>query len=110
MSEPEIRDGNWLLMEHDIVTGRSVWMTVQDDQYIFRVDMTNDAIFDANQEAEIATMGRRFCDYNRLAYIPHQIVYLTVVNYAIEQRDVRWLARYLNNSDNRKFRTSRGSV
>lgn len=110
MSEPEIRDGNWLLMEHDIVTGRSVWMTVQDDQYIFRVDMPLDAIFDANQEAEIATMGRRFGDYNRVASIPHHLVYQNGVNDAIEQRDDRWLARYLNNSDNRKFRTSRGSV
>lgn len=110
MSEPEIRDGAWLLMNHDLATGCSVWMTVEDDKYIFRVDMPLDDIFTANREAEIASMGSRFGDYNRVASIPHHLVYENGVNDAIMQRDDVWLSRFLNNSDNRKFRTSRGSV
>ena len=106
----DIWDGAWKLMDHDVQTGRSVWLTVQDDQYVFRVDMPLDDIFDANREAEALTNGRRFGDYNRVASIPHHLVYNNGVNEAIEQQDKVWLSRYLNDSDNRKWRTSRGKV
>ncbi len=108
--EQEVWDGAWKLMEHDLATGRSVWMTVQDDQYVFRVDMPLDDIFTANNDAVIDTNGRRFGDYNRVASIPHHLVYQNGVNDALEQGDSRWLSRFLNDGDNRKFRTSRGSV
>ena len=108
--EPEIWDGAWKLMEHDPLTGRSVWMTVQDDQYVFRVDMPLDDIFTANNDAVIETNGRRFGDYNRVASVPHHLIYQNGLNDAVEQQDSRWLSRWLNDSDNKKFRTSRGSV
>lgn len=104
----EVWDGGWLRVELDLATGRSVWMTEQDGQLVLRVDMPLDAIFDANQEALAATMGKRFGDYNRVASIPHHLVYQNGVNDAIEQQDGAWLSRWLNDGDNAKFRTSRG--
>jgi hypothetical protein len=44
--DQEIWDGNWRLADHDVVTGRSVWVTVQDGQTIARVDMPNDKLED----------------------------------------------------------------
>lgn len=106
----DIRDGNWMLMAHDPVTQRSVWMTEQDGQYVFRVDMPLNDIFDANAEAEKATHGVPFGDYVRVASVPHHLVYQNGLNDAIEQRDDKFIAKVLNDSDNRKFRTSRGRV
>ena len=106
----EVWDGGWLRMELDLATGRSVWMKEQDGQFVFRVDMPLDDIFTANHEAAVETMGRRFGDYNRVASIPHHLVYQNGINEAIEQQDSRWLSGFLNNSDNAKFRTSRGKV
>lgn len=106
----EVWDGQWLRMELDLATGRSVWMTEQDGNLVFRVDMPLDAIFDANAEAEKLTQGVRFGDYNRVASIPHHLVYQNGVNDAVEQQDSQWLSRFLNDSDNQKWRTSRGRV
>ncbi len=106
----EVRDGDWTMIDHDFETGRSIWMLAQDDKYVFRVDMPLNDIFDQNNDAVIETIGRKFGDYNRVASIPHHLVYQNGVNDAIEQQDGRWLNRWLNDSDNRKFRTSRGSV
>jgi len=106
----DVWDGGWLLMEHDVATGRSVWMTEQDGQYVFRVDMPLDDIFDANHEAEMDTMGHRFGDWNRVASVPHHLVYQNGLSEAIDQHDDRWLSRWFNDSDNARFRTSRGRV
>lgn len=107
---PEVWDGAWLLMQHDAATGRSVWATEQDGQYVFRVDAPLNHIFDANAEAEQATQGVAFGDYVRIASVPHHLVYQNGLNEAIEQRDNRFVAKLLNDSDNQKFRTSRGRV
>ncbi len=106
----EVRDGDWTMIDHELATGRTVWMTEQDGQYVFRVDMPLNDILDQNNDAVIDTIGRKFGDYNRVASIPHHLVYQNGVNDALEQQDNRWLNRWLNDSDNRKFRTSRGSV
>lgn len=106
----QITDGAWTLIDHDIATSRSVWMTEQDGQYVFRVDMPLDDIFDQNNDAVIETIGRKFGDYNRVASVPHHLVYQNGLNEAIEQQDNRWLSKWLNDPDNKKFRTSRGAV
>lgn len=106
----DVWDGKWLLMEHDPATGKCVWMTVEDDQYIFRVDQPLDAIFTANHEAAAETQGKAFGDWNRVASIPHHLVYQNGLNEAVEQQDNRFISRMLNDSDNEKFRTSRGRV
>lgn len=106
----DIWDGAWKLMEHDPATGRSVWMTIEDDRYVFRVDMPLDDIFTANREAEIASHGQRFGDYNRIGSVPHHLIYQNGLDDAIDNQDDAFISRFFNDSDNRKFRTSRGRV
>lgn len=106
----DVWDGGWLLMDFDPLTQRSVWMTEQDGQLVFRVDMPLDDIFDANHEAEAETHGRRFGDWNRVASVPHHLVYRNGLSEAVQQQDNAFLSRFLNDSDNSKFRTSRGRV
>lgn len=99
-----------VLLSHDPETGRRVYLFEQDGQFYAEVEQPLGHIFDANHEAEASTQGRRFGDWVRAASIPHHLVYHNGVNEAIIQRDKRHLAKFLNDSDNRKFRTSRGRV
>lgn len=105
-----ITDGAWTLIDYEAETGRSTWMAQQDDQYIFRVDMPLNDIFDQNNDAVVESIGRKFGDYNRVASIPHHLIYHNGVNDAMQQHDSKWLSRFLNDPDNQKFRTSRGRV
>ena len=98
------------LFEYDPLTKRSVWMKAEDGRYIFRVDMPLDDIFDANAEVKALTEGQRFGEWNRFASMPLHLTYKTGVDDAVEQQDSRWLSRFFNNSDNSKWRTSRGKV
>jgi hypothetical protein len=108
--QQDIWDGNWLLMETDPDSKRSVWVTHQDGQFVFRIDMPLDDIFDANHEAEAETMGRRFGDYNRIASVPLSLAYSSGLSEAVDQQDGTWMSRFFNNSDNKKWRTSRGKI
>lgn len=111
--DQEVWDGNWRLMDHDPITGRSVWVTVQDGNTIARIDMPNDKledIFAVNHAFETASQGEKFGDYNRIASIPHHLVYKNGLADALRQGDDKFIKRFFNDSDNRKWRTSRGRV
>lgn len=111
--EQDVWDGAWKLIDHDAVTGRSVWVTVQDGQTIARIDMPNDKledIFAVNKEFEAASHSGKFGDYNRIASVPHHLVYKNGLDDALKQGDQKFINRWMNDSDNRKFRTSRGRV
>ena len=107
----DVVDGDgFTLLDRDPLTGRAVWAKAEDGQWVFRVDQPLDALFTANHEAAVETMGRRFGDWNRIASIPHHLVYQNGLAEAVAQRDDRFIAKVLNDSDNAKFRTSRGRV
>jgi hypothetical protein len=106
-----VDDDGFELMEHDPVTGRNIWSKVEGGELIVRVYQKGiGAIIDANHEAKMATEGRRFGDWNRVASVPHHLAYTTGLTAAIDQQDNKWLSRFLNDSEHEGFRTSRGKV
>lgn len=101
-----------VFFDYDPEIGRTVWL-VFDDQGRMKgahVEQVVDAILEANAEAEKATHGVRFGDYNRVASVPLTFLERSGLDQAIDARDQRYISKVLNDSDNRKFRTSRGSV
>lgn len=101
-----------VFFDYDPEIGRTVWL-VFDDQGRMKgahVEQEVDAILEANAEAEKATHGVRFGDYNRVASVPLTFLERSGLDQAIDARDQRYISKVLNDSDNRKFRTSRGSV
>jgi hypothetical protein len=100
----------WMLFDTDPVTGRKVYLTEQDGQFYAMVEQPLQDIFDANHDAEMASHGKPFGDWVRAASMPHHLVYHNGINDAVIQKDRKHLARVLNDSDNQKFRTSRGRV
>lgn len=101
-----------VFFEHDPEIGRTVWL-VFDDKGGLRgahVEQEVDAVIEANAEAEKATQGVRFGDYNRAASVPLTFLEKTGLGDAIDARDHRYISKVLNDSDNAKLRTSRGKV
>lgn len=104
---------SWTLFDHDPLTGRRIYMSLDEGppgKTLWRVEIPVDDVIEANAEAEKASHGRRFGDWNRVASVPVNIMEKTGLDIAVQARDNRFLSKFLNDSDNAKFRTSRGRV
>jgi hypothetical protein len=101
-----------VFFDHDPEIGRTVWLVFNEKGELrgAHVEQEVDAILDANAEAEKATHGVRFGDYNRVASVPLTFLERSGLDQAIDARDQRYISKVLNDSDNKKFRTSRGKV
>lgn len=110
MSQP-ITDGNGFdLFNHDPDTGKTIWVKNEGDKRIFRIDQPIQKILDANQELENDSIGQKFSDYTRVASIPLSLAYEKGLIQAGDEHDHNYIAKFLNDSDNRKFRTFRGKI
>jgi len=106
----EIRDGDWVLMEHDPELGRSIWHLHQDGRDHFRIDYPVGQLLEANK-AEYNAADRSFKeDWVKVASLPHNILHDSGLDEAIQQRDKKFVSRFLNDSDNRAWRTKPGKV
>ncbi|HRA55643.1 MAG TPA: hypothetical protein PLQ83_18440 [Thermoflexales bacterium] len=104
---------SWVLFDEDPVTGRKRWMSLDEGppgKTLWRIELPVDGLVDANAEAEKATQGVRFGDWNRVASVPLNILEKTQLDTAIQMGDDKYVSKVLNDSDNSKFRTSRGRV
>lgn len=101
-----------VFFEHDPEIGRTVWLVFNDRGELkgAHVEQEIDAILDANADAEKQTHGMRFGEYNRIASVPLTFLEKTGLGDAIDAGDRGYLSRVLNDSDNSRFRTSRGRV
>lgn len=104
-----VKDGDWELVDHNQASGRMVWRMVKDGQIHFRTDYPVDAVIDENEKAFNASLHQRFGDGQRIASIPLNIFY-EQLHEAQMQGDDKYLSRWLNDPDNRAFRTFRGRV
>lgn len=111
----KIKDGDWILWEADPVTGRSVWYLTDGDgkgNTIWRTSYNVESLTTENARvrnlAEKAWAG----DYHRVASIPLNVLYdrKMGLNEAFAARDDKYTSRWLNDSDNRAFRTKEGTV
>lgn len=104
---------SWSLFDHDPVTGRKIWMSLDegpDGTTLWRVEVPIDDLIDQNAEAEKLTHGQKLPDWNRVASVPFNIMEKTGLDVAIQAKDDRFLSKFLNDADYSKFRTSRGRV
>ncbi|CCE94642.1 hypothetical protein ABIA24_003398 [Sinorhizobium fredii] len=105
-----VRDGEWTLYDHDIMTGRSVWHYFDGEKDVFRVDYPVDNLMSENQairnSAERAWKG----DWHRVASIPLNVAHDSGLVQAHSEGDDRFVKRWINDSDNRAWRTKEGRL
>lgn len=104
-----IRDGDWELFDYDFRTGRSVWRFFDGAATHFRTDYPVDDILRDNRADFNESNGARFGDGRRVASIPLNIFY-EQLHEAHCQDDEAFVSRWLNDPDNRAFRTFEGTV
>lgn len=105
-----IRDGDWTLFDSDIKAGRYVWVTTNDDgSQTFRTDYTVDPLIETNTAQRNLARGDWAGDYHHIASIPLNIFHDELAE-ASREGDQRFMSRWLNDSDNRAWRTKDGRV
>lgn len=104
-----IKDGDFELVSYDHRTGRSVWRMYDGEKWVFRTDYPITNLTDQNaavrNSAEKAWRG----DWHRVASIPLN-VYFDKLAPAVQQSDDGYIRRFLNDSDNRAWRTKEGRL
>lgn len=105
-----IRDGEWTLYDHDFQMGRTIWHMFDGEKDVFRVDQNVTSVVSENAAvrnvAEKAWRG----DWHRVASIPLNIAYDHGLVEAQKQQDHTFIGKYLNDSDNRAWRTKDGAI
>jgi hypothetical protein len=106
-----VKDGDGFeLFDFDPATGRSVWRYFDGEKTVFRTDYPVDSLVKQNAESRAHFAGQRHGDWSRVASVPLNVAYDSGLVEAIDQNDEKFVSRYLNDSDNRAWRTKEGSV
>jgi hypothetical protein len=105
-----LRDGDWRLFDYDHATGRQVWMLQNDDgSTTFRTDYPVQPTIDVNTAQRNLSQKHWAGDYHQIASIPLN-VYHDQLAAASQQDDQKFISKWLNDSDNRAWRTKDGQV
>lgn len=107
---PDIYDGHWRLFSYDPEAKSTVWVLHHEGGMTFRTDVIVDDILKANHEAARDADGKRWGEFVRVASIPLDVFHSSGFAEAHRQHDKAWLKRFLNDSDNRAWRTKDGTV
>ncbi len=105
-----VRDGDWTLFDYDIPSGRQVWrMENPDGSSTYRTDYPVKASVDMNTAQRNLAQNGWAGDYHQIASIPLN-VYYDQIGQAAREGDDKYLSKWLNDSDNRAWRTKSGTV
>ena len=109
-SIPVIYDGQWRLLDFDPVTRIAQWFWYDEDkdQFTIRTVQEVEDILAENRQLEAESNGVRFGDGKKIASIP--LCELDRIMPAVVNKDEDYIKKFLNDPDNRKFRTFRGKV
>ena len=106
----KIRDGDWTLFSYDPKLKKQVWyLTNPDGSMTWRTDYEVQATVDANQAQRNMSQRGWAGDYHHVASIP-QNVYWDQIAEASKENDQKYLSKWLNDSDNRAWRTKDGTL
>lgn len=105
-----IKDGDWTLVTWDPKTGKQTWRRHEPDGGVtFRTDMPADETIEENLIARNAASNNWNGDWHRVASVPMNLFFARLQE-AHSEGDERYISRWLNDSDNRAFRTKEGNV
>jgi hypothetical protein len=114
MTTMTIKDGEWTLFEYTPELHRSVWVIY--DSYgnpvAFDTRYEVEGLLSENEQVRNMAGAAWSGDYHRIASIPLNVVFdenLGLMK-AHSEGDESYLSKWLNDSDNRAFRTKEGNV
>ena len=105
----KIKDGQWELINYDPHSGRTIWKCQDGNKTHIRTDYPVENLIKQNQCHRNQSDGQRFGNGKRIASIPLN-VFQQKLQDAHAQGDSKYISRWLNDSDNKAFRTFRGNT
>lgn len=105
-----VRDGPWTLFDYDFATGRQVWHMNDGERDIYRTDYRVDDVIDVNQEQRNMSATGWAGDWHHVASVPLNVAFDSGLTRAHAEGDDRFVSRFLNDSQNRAWRTKDGQV
>lgn len=106
-----IKDGDWHLVDYNPWSKQSRWRRDNPDGTItYRMDQPVDELVRVNAEIRKDTAGQRWGEGKRIASIPTNVWWRGGLARAAEQGDDKFLSKWLNDPENRAFRTFEGQV
>lgn len=106
-----VKDENgWELIDYDYATGRSTWSFFDGKDHHVRVDTPVDSIIEGNRAMRNVASSGWDGDYHRVASVPVNLAFDNGLTDAVNQQDDKFISRFLNDSDNRAWRTKEGQI
>lgn len=104
-------DGDWRFFDEDPTAGIRRWvLDMGNGQTVMRTEyLETDNLLDANAEVLNASTGQRWGEGKLVARIPMHIWAREILP-ARQQRDEKYIKKWLNDFDHSKFRTFSGKV
>jgi hypothetical protein len=105
-----IRDGDWTLFSSDIKRGKTVWVrTEPDGSHTYRTDYDVTRTIETNREQRNISGNSWSGDYHMIASVPLNVFHDQLAE-ASRQGDEKFISKWLNDSNNRAWRTKDGNV
>ena len=105
-----IRDGEWWLVDHDLKLGRTVWARdLPDGRTEVRADYVVDPTIEENKAMRNMASDGWKGDWHKIASVPLNIFHDQLAE-ASRQDDEKYISKWLNDADNRAWRTKDGTV
>ena len=101
--------GKWLPWSYDPVTEKRVFFCETEDTVVFRTETPVDQLVEENKASYNESDGKRWGDGKVVASIDLPTYYNKIVP-AKNAGDDRWIKRFLNDADNRGYRTFKGNI
>lgn len=107
-----IRDGDWELFEWDPHTGRTVWIMDEGGKTHIRTDYPVASLIEQNAARRNEAPDGWKGDWHHVASVPLNLLHDENVGLhkAFQQGDDKYIARFLNDSDNAAWRTKTGRL
>jgi hypothetical protein len=105
-----IRDGAWELFDYDFQTGRSVWRYFDGEKTTFRTDYPVDDLIKQNAFTRNETSGNQMGDWVKIASVPLNVAYDAGLVQAQTEGDQQFVKKWLNDGDNRAWRSFDATV
>lgn len=105
--------GDWRCIASNPVSGVSTWIKEEADGVLVQNRQDISALLDQNKaEANIAQKGWKGDGLHSVARLPISMIHdrKSYIGQAIAESDSKAVSRFLNNSDNRSFRTKEGNI
>ena len=96
-----------VLLDRNYALKREVWYHYDGEQVVFQTRQMVDHVLDFNKEVYNETFGKSWGEGQRVASIPMN-VYYDKLDEAVQEKDDKYIQKFLNDSDYRKLRTFHG--